>query len=255
MFVAAWRQASGLAGVDLVPDRPPFVEPHGPDSHGPDPPRLDAPSLDLPSLDSGAFELSLGDLTAETEPRLRWEMAFGVQRPLRIEIGVGNSDFLPEVAAREPEFNYLGFEYSAKRVAKFLKRVASRGLTNIRMLRTEVRRAIESIVEPGSVDHIFILFPDPWPKRRHAKHRFIQLANIPILARLLRAGGGLSLRTDSQAYAAQMLSVLDAAVPFENLAGAGRFSPEALYPFPTRYELKYRREGRPIHYLEYRRRV
>ncbi len=210
--------------------------------------------FDVPGAAPDSFELSLAGLIAEPEPRLRWEKAFGLHRPLRIEIGVGNSDFLPNLAVREPAFNYLGFEYSGKRVAKFLKRVAVRGLTNIRILRADVRRAAESVVEPGSVDHIFILFPDPWPKRRHAKHRLIQPANVPLLARLLRSGGGISLRTDAQPYAAQMLSVLDAASQFENLAGPGRFCPEAFYPIPTRYELKYRGEGRPIHYLEYRRR-
>lgn len=198
------------------------------------------------------LELSLPDVL-RTDPAERFSRAFGADRPLRIEIGVGNSDFLIEVALREPDFNYLGFEYSGKRVEKFLKRVRSRGLSNIRLLRVNVLPVLGQLVAPGTVDRFYINFPDPWPKRRHQKHRLIQPPTAALLCRLLRQGGGLSLRSDAAAYAAQMLEVLDAAEGLENLSGPGRFAAAPRDAIPTRYEIKYRGEGRPIHYLEYRK--
>jgi tRNA (guanine-N7-)-methyltransferase len=171
-----------------------------------------------------------------------------------VEIGVGNSEFLLQVAGEEPCFNYLGFEYSGKRVEKFLKRVRTRGLSNIRILRADAVETLERLVAPGSVDRFYVNFPDPWPKRRHAKHRLIQPPTARLLSSLLRPEGTISLRTDASPYAAQMLAVLEGVPALLNLAGPGRFAPAPRDAFPTCYELKYRGEGRAIYYLEYRRR-
>jgi len=199
------------------------------------------------------FELSMVELLSEPDPGARWERAFGSRRPIRVEIGVGNSNFLIEVALREPGYNYLGFEYSRKRVVKFLKRVQAREVKNIRILRVNAAPVLASLLGPGSVDHFFINFPDPWPKRRHAKHRLIQPAHADNLARLLAAGGGISLRSDSPAYAAQMLSVMDGIPELENASGRGCFAAIPRDEIPTPYEVKYRKEGRSIFYLEYRK--
>jgi tRNA (guanine-N7-)-methyltransferase len=199
------------------------------------------------------FELDPRALLAERDPSARWTAAFGEVRPLRIEIGVGNSDFLIEVALAQPGFNYLGFEYSPKRVAKFLQRVRLRGIETIRLTRLNAAAWLADLVAPATVDRFYINFPDPWPKRRHTKHRLIQPGTSALLARLLVPGGGISLRTDSAAYAAQMLSVLDEVPGLVNLAGKGAFVPAPTEQIPTAYEVKYRREGRAIHHLEYRR--
>jgi tRNA (guanine-N7-)-methyltransferase len=168
-----------------------------------------------------------------------------------VEIGVGTSTFLIEVAAQAPEFNYLGFEYSAKRVAKFLKKVAASGVTNIRMALEDATAVLGGVLAAGSVDRFFINHPDPWPKRRHAKKRFVNRRNMEILVRFLRPGGGLSLRTDHAAYAEQMIAVLDATDGLENLAGRGSFSPKPRETILTLYESKFLRAGQPIFYLEY----
>jgi len=200
------------------------------------------------------YELSLEELLAEHDHARRWAGAFGKDRPLRVEIGVGNSDFLIRLAEIEPDYNYLGFEYSPKRVFKFLRRVKARGIETIRILRTEAVLGLKELVLPGTLDSIFILFPDPWPKRRHAKHRLVQPPAMALLSSLLAPGGRMSLRSDDAAYAAQMLEVLDAEPLLENLSGQGRFSPAPRHEIHTAYELKYRKEGRAIRNLEYRRR-
>ncbi len=203
-----------------------------------------------PQIDS-PFLLGVEDLPRKPDHSVAWEEIFSRQYPLRVEVGVGNSPFLIEVARHEPTFNYLGFEYSGKRVLKFLKKVDASGLENIRMMRVNAVSALPQAIEDGQLDHIFINFPDPWPKRRHAKKRFVQGGVIQVLTRLLRAGGGISLRTDVAYYAEQMIEVLEGCQCLVNTTGPRNFAAEPRYTFPTTYEVKFRTEGRRIHYLEY----
>jgi tRNA (guanine-N7-)-methyltransferase len=197
-------------------------------------------------------------LALETVPRgeggfARWDLAFGGNLPLRVEIGVGNSPFLIEVARAEPQFNYLGFEFAKQRFLKFLRKVHDAGLENIRVMSCEAVEALNVLVAPASVDHFFLNFPDPWPKHRHRKRRLVRDENAVFLSRLLRPGGGLSLRTDDASYAAQMLEVLDACEDLANLSGAGRLAGASRFAFATAYERRFVAEGRRIHYIEYRR--
>jgi tRNA (guanine-N7-)-methyltransferase len=182
-----------------------------------------------------------------------WDAVFGAARPLRVEIGVGNSPFLIEVSRAAPDFNYLGFEYSGKRVLKFLKKLEASGLTNIRILRLNAITVLPHALRPGTVDRFYLNHPDPWPKRRHAKKRFVNAENAALLTRLLRGGGGISLRTDVPDYAAQMLEVLEAADGLRNLHGAGQFAPAPADGQVTPYEEKFIAAGRRIFYLEYRK--
>jgi tRNA (guanine-N7-)-methyltransferase len=201
------------------------------------------------------YELRPDHLPLDGEGHALWREVFGAARPLRVEVGVGNSPFLIEVSRRAPDFNYLGFEYSRKRVIKFLKKVHGAGVENIRILRTNAVGALPRLVRPGSVDHFYINHPDPWPKRRHARNRFVVPSNIAVLERLLAPGGGISLRTDVPLYAEQMMDVLSAASGLENRAGPGRFAETPLEPFETPFEGKFRREGKPIYYVEFQKRA
>lgn len=182
---------------------------------------------------------------------LPWGQIFGSDRPLRVEIGVGNSPFLVEVSRRAPDFNYVGFEYSQKRVLKFIKMVEAAGLSNIRMFRLNASHVLDRIFTPGSIDHFYINHPDPWPKRRHAKKRFVGPENALKMQRLLGSGGALSLRTDFSTYAQQMLDVLDRTEGLMNLSGRDNFALSPIESCSTPYENKFRKAGRPIYYLEY----
>lgn len=197
-------------------------------------------------------------LERSTLPRTRsgavdWIAVFGREAPLRVEVGVGNSPFLLDVARLEPEASYLGLETAWKRILKFLGKVNASGLENIRVMGERAEEALRSVLAPGSVDHLFVNFPDPWPKKRHAKNRFVKRETIDRVREVLRTGGGFSLRTDSLDYAGEMLEVLDSVPGLENTVGQGRFAERPLYPFPTQFELRWMAEGRPIRFLEYRR--
>ncbi len=182
-----------------------------------------------------------------------WDEVYGRSRPLRVEIGFGRSEFLIEVALSHPAFNYLGFEYSRRRVNRFLKKVHRVGVENIRTVCRDASTVLEHMVPPQRVDRFYILFPDPWPKRRHAKKRFVQERNVRVLVDRLLPAGGISLRTDDADYARQMLEVLDACPALGNLAGSGTFSPQPRDPFKTLYQAKWEEEGRNIFFLEYDR--
>jgi tRNA (guanine-N7-)-methyltransferase len=197
------------------------------------------------------YIVDLDSLPRDDAHRVEWSRVFEREAPLRIEVGIGNSAFLIEVARLEPGYNYLGVEYSWKRVIKYAKRVESSGETRIRILPVHADRVLEGAVRPGELDHLFLNFPDPWPKRRHAKKRFVQDDSMTQLRTLLAIGGGLSFKTDMPEYAFQMLAVLDRSPGLTNLAGTGRFSLDPRYPFPTPFELAWRAEGRRVFHLEY----
>ena len=106
---------------------------------------------------------------------------------------------------------------------------------------------------PGTVDTFWINFPDPWPKKRHAKHRIVQPDFVHLLATRLRPGGTLHLATDDRAYAEQMDEVLSAEPLLENVLAPRHWTPEVPGRMHTGYEEEWRAEGRPLHFFEYRR--
>jgi tRNA (guanine-N7-)-methyltransferase len=206
----------------------------------------------IPKIDSN-FELDVTRLPETEGGAVRWDLVFGRRAPLRVEIGVGNSNFLIDLAARDPQFNYVGFEHSHKRVLRFLCRVEKSGMDMLRVLRISAEVVFDRIFEPCTADHVYIHHPDPWPKRRHATRRFVNPVNARRILWLLAPGGGLSLRTDVESYALDMLRVLDEVDGMENRHGRATFAPQPLDPFRTAFEEKFIAEGRPIFYLEYRK--
>jgi len=143
---------------------------------------------------------------------------FGRVAPLVIEIGFGTGDHLAERAAAQPEANFLGIEVHRPGVGRLLQRVDREGLRNVRAICADAVEVLTNVIPAGGVDEIYILFPDPWPKKRHNKRRLIQPAFAQLLARVLRVGGVLRLATDWEDYAHHMRAVLDPEPAFENLA-------------------------------------
>ncbi|MEM7235845.1 MAG: tRNA (guanosine(46)-N7)-methyltransferase TrmB [Planctomycetota bacterium] len=199
------------------------------------------------------YLLNVEAIPRDSETFGDWETIFGRDRPLRVEVGVGNSPFLIELAKLEPEYNYVGLEYCYRRVLKFLQRVHASETENIRFFQLAAEKFLREAVAPGGLDHIFVAFPDPWPKNKHRKHRFVREAVVGVLARRIRPGGGVSLKTDAPAYAEQMLRVMDADPAFESLGTPGEYAERPRVPFPTQFELRFVAEKKPIYYLEYRK--
>ncbi|MCC5996238.1 MAG: tRNA (guanosine(46)-N7)-methyltransferase TrmB [Oceanicaulis sp.] len=124
-----------------------------------------------------------------------------------LEIGFGAAEHLIGQAQRHPGTGFIGIEPFLNGVAKALAGIEDHGLTNVRVKRADARDEIERMPD-GAFDRIYLLFPDPWPKTRHAKRRFVQPDTARHLARLLRPGGLLRVATDVRAYADHALPIL-----------------------------------------------
>lgn len=157
------------------------------------------------------------ELMATLLPRL----ALDLSRPLplragreaRLEIGFGGGEHLIEAAAREPEVDFLGCEPFVNGMAKLLSQIEARGLANIRLYQGDAAEALDRLPEE-SLSKVYLFYPDPWPKRRHRKRRFVSQENLARLARVLRPGGELRFATDIDDYAAWTLARLRACDAF-----------------------------------------
>ncbi len=171
-----------------------------------------------------------------------------------LEVGFGAGEHLAAQAAARPQIGFVGCEPFINGVAALLARIEAAGLNNIRIYRDDARALLDVLV-PASLGRVFVLFPDPWPKRRHARRRFISGPTVEALARVLRPGGELRLATDDMGYCRWALAHLIASPAFEWQArcAADWRRPPADW-VATRYEAKARAAARPCVYLRFRRR-
>jgi len=132
--------------------------------------------------------------------RLDWRELFGNDNPVELDLGAGDGGFALAYAQQHPENNLLAVERLLGRVRKIEKRAARAGLGNLRVLRLEFGYTVRYLLPPESVSIAHILFPDPWPKRRHWPRRLIQPDFVRDLAVALKSGGELRFTTDHAHY-------------------------------------------------------
>ncbi len=173
--------------------------------------------------------------------------------PLEIEIGPGDDDFLYECALARPDRNWLGIEYSRKRVRRFVRRIERRGtpLPNLRLIWRPAGDLVGPFLTPGKVHAFHIYFPDPWPKAHHARYRLINPVFVAALRDSLAADGRIDLATDSAEYADEIREAFE-------IAGGMLLRPDArpgeggvAGDRPTVFEERWRAMGRSIHFLRY----
>ena len=179
----------------------------------------------------------------EVDIPLRWPALFGREAPTDVEIGCGKGKFLNEIATERPETNFLAVERAAKYYRLCCERAARRGLSNVRLVRTTAEDLLYRILAESTVANFYVLFPDPWPKKRHHKRRLFKPEIVDAMTRALVPGGRLLVKSDHDGYAEVIADVL---------AGVSGLkwtdSDEAFAGLPvTGFEQKYRVEGRAIH--------
>lgn len=130
--------------------------------------------------------------------------------PVEVDLGCGDGAFLAALAQQFPERNYIGVERLFGRIRTACRRIARAGLTNARVTRLEIDAAVR-LLPAESVDAFYVMFPDPWPKRRHQGRRVVTTELLHGSARALRAGGTLRLSTDQREYFEHMQRVAEAA--------------------------------------------
>lgn len=175
--------------------------------------------------------------------------------PLVVEIGPGEDDFLLEMARAEPATNWLGIEYSHKRVDRYARRCRSLGVgeRNLRLIWRPASDLVEPFLTPARVARYHIHFPDPWPKKHHARYRLVDPAFARALAASVVPGGAIVLVTDSPEYAVEIHAA------FRDLEGMKSAHPDPgwLKVPPgarvTVFEERWRGMGRDIHAMRYDR--
>ena len=146
---------------------------------------------------------------------------FPTDQPLEVELGSGDGSFLAEYAQRNADHNFVGVERLLGRIRKLDRKGRRGGLTNLRGVRIESSYFVEYLLPPGSTVALHIYFPDPWPKRKHRRHRLIN-ERFPVLARqALAPGGTVYLRTDDEDYFQQMVAVFEPCRDFRPLETPG----------------------------------
>jgi tRNA (guanine-N7-)-methyltransferase len=132
--------------------------------------------------------------------RFDWRELFGNDKPIELDLGAGDGGFALAYAQQHPEINLLAVERLLGRVRKIEKRAARAELGNLRVLRLEFGYTVRYLLPPESVSIAHILFPDPWPKRRHWPRRLMQPDFVRDLAVALKPGGELRFTTDHAHY-------------------------------------------------------
>ncbi len=178
----------------------------------------------------------------------------GGARPLWLEIGFGGGEHLAWQAAHNPQVGLIGCEVFVNGIATLLRALEADGSDNVRVFREDARLLIDALPE-SSLERAFLLFPDPWPKRRHAKRRFLSRATLDALARALADGAEFRVASDDPTYQAWALAQLLAHPAFAWSARRAADWRQRPADWPqTRYEAKALESGRIPVFLSFRRR-
>ena len=179
--------------------------------------------------------------------RLDVAKLFGRSAPLHVDLGCGDGSFLCEIAQRFPERNFLGIERLTKRVEKVRGKVEK--IENVRVLRADTLFAIRYLLPKNSVETFYLLFPDPWPKRRHQFRRIFTRDYLDAMAAALEENGILRVATDQLDYFHQIELLSHAHLQFQ----AVPLSPDDTVLPVTKFERKFRDQGAPIYRLTLRK--
>jgi tRNA (guanine-N7-)-methyltransferase len=192
-------------------------------------------------VDFGATALDLDRLFGRTARRT-------------LEIGFGNGEHLLECAVAAPDTDFIGIEVHRPGVGHLLLGAAQAGIGNLRLLAHDAVEVLELQIPPLSLDALYLLFPDPWPKKRHHKRRIVTPQFAELAASRLKSGARIHLATDWEPYAAQMLEVLEACGALANCVPGGGFLDSGLARTATRFERRGQRLGHRVRELLYQRR-
>jgi len=172
-----------------------------------------------------------------------------------LEVGFGNGVHLAAQAEAHPDIGMIGCEPFVNGVAAALQRIAAASLANVRILADDARPLLDALA-PASLDRVFVLFPDPWPKARHAKRRFISAPVLDQLARVMAPGAQLRVASDHSGYIRWALAQVLAHPDFDWPAcSAADWRHRPADQPPTRYEEKARARGISPVFLTFFRRA
>ena len=184
---------------------------------------------------------------------LETQALFGRDVPRTLEIGFGNGENLVTLAGAHPNRDFLGIEVHRPGVGRLLLALEARGLTNVRLVCHDAVEVLAQQIPHHWLEEILVLFPDPWPKKRHHKRRLIQRPFAEMLVGRLARGGRLRIATDWEPYAFEMLETLRALPELRNEASGDAFVARPAERAPTRFERRGEQLGHEVWDLAFRR--
>lgn len=185
----------------------------------------------------------------DAEPPLDWTSVFERPLPVELEIGCGKGLFLEAAARQRPETGFIGVEKAGKWFARAVERIWKGRTPNVRLIQGDAFDLLTRWIAPESLSGVHVYFPDPWPKKRHAKRRLLQEPLFSLSARGLRRDAHFYLASDVGPYFNQAVEAISA-LPFYEPIVWPQDAPDRL---PTHYAVKFQREGRSLHYAKFRR--
>ena len=172
---------------------------------------------------------------------------YGRRAPLAVDLGCGDGAFLAAIAAENPGTDFMGIERLPGRVRSACRRIERRGLTNARVLRFEISYAVERLLPENSVTTFHIMFPDPWPKRRHAPRRLVSESFLGSIHHALVPAGTVRIATDETAYFRQITRLVSGSPLFEIMDETAPMGPM------SKFEKRFADGGVEIHRLSLRK--
>lgn len=180
------------------------------------------------------------------EHKGRWKDVFGNENPVHIEVGMGKGRFIMELAAANPDINYIGIERYSTVLLKGIQKREQLELPNIYFMCVDAKE-LEEIFAPGEVKRIYLNFSDPWPKDRHAKRRLTSPQFMSVYDKILSRTGSVEFKTDNRGlFEYSLESIPEAGWKILESSFDLHHSPMAANNIMTEYEEKFSSEGKPI---------
>lgn len=184
---------------------------------------------------------------------LNLDEVFERSAPVVLEIGFGMGKSLVEMAAAEPDKNFIGIEVHTPGVGACLMDAAEQGLTNLRVFEHDAIEVLAQCIPDSSLARVQLFFPDPWHKKRHHKRRIVQPAFVENLRQKLAIGGVFHMATDWENYAEHMLEVMQNAPGFANQSETNDYVPRPDHRPLTKFEKRGHRLGHGVWDLMFER--
>ena len=203
---------------------------------------------------SELVETLLPEISVPGAGELTATALFGDDRPLELEVGFGKGEHMAWQAMNRPDHGFIGCEPFLDGVVGALMKIDEDEIDNIRLHMGDAIDVLERLPD-ASLERAWLLHPDPWPKARHAKRRFMNPGPIGLIARKLKPGGEFRFGTDHPVYVRWAMMVMDQSPDFEWLGETPTDFLVRPDDWPeTRYEAKARSKGHEVWYFRYRRR-
>ena len=161
--------------------------------------------------------------------------------PVTVEVGFGMGSSLISMAREESKANFLGIEVHKPGIGRTLNDIEQLGIKNLKLICHDAAEVFRSAFKEQSLDRVLVFFPDPWPKKRHAKRRIIQPEFVKNISAKLKNNGYLHLATDWLPYAEHMIEVLEKVPSLSNAV-----APKSFWENPKRPETKFERRGKNL---------